>query len=234
VRGAALGTNEPWYANAGARLVWDNAWLGSGGVWDRANDTSPPIFPTASIHVITDPDSWSHVPMVRWLSPIAGDVDVVGDLIVDWSGQGGADSSLDVDVVVAHYRAKEGTYLPLIAQVVNKPPAGSATGEVVVIPVELLNLGAAAGDSIIVTLRAHNVVSGRWVSLNDVHFSIVPSTATATVTVTVDPNRAPLAGLELPVGGRALRFDGIDDGASFAGTARKRACSSNSGLARTR
>lgn len=221
VRGDDLAGAEPWYSNAGARLIWDNAWFGGPGAWNRANDTSPPIFPTAPIHANNDSDSWNHIPVVRWLSPIAGDLDILGKLRVGWSGAGGADSLLDVDVIVAHYDATTGAHQPLLARTVSKPPLESATGEVVEIPVELLNIAVEMGDSIVVSLRAHNVVSGRWIGLTDTFLTIVPSgaTATATVTVTVDPNRAPVAGILGPVAGRALRFDGIDDGASFAGTA---------------
>jgi len=212
VQGGALTEGSPWFTVAGQKMVWDGNWFGGGAsLWARGDDANPPIGQTALTHNISDGSLWPYIPLVRWLNPLGTQtVDVVGELEVNWSGSSGVGSPVTVDVVVAHRARATGLVTALYTGTVDKPTPGDTIGDVVLLPVDVRNVVVAAGDELIVTHRARNAVSPRWINLFD-RLTVMPSSATryATVTITIGANSTPVVAAT-PVTS-SLRFDGADD-----------------------
>ncbi|MFM1943956.1 MAG: hypothetical protein RI897_2938 [Verrucomicrobiota bacterium] len=208
VQGGALDEANPWFTQHGARMVWDNSWFGGTALWARGNDLSPLVSSTGSTHVLSSAELWNHIPVIRWIAPVElGSVDVVGRLRIRWSGSGGVGSPVDVDVVVALLDLSAGTVTPLLSTTVSKPTAGDSIGDEVLLNVDLRNVLASQGDEVIVTHRARQAKSSRWIDLID-DLTILPSGIAryGDVTLDVRVNTPPVAlGDQV---GSALHFDG--------------------------
>ena len=52
VQGGALGSDNPWFEEPGAKMVWDSAWFEGAGRWARGDDFNPQARPesAAAIH----------------------------------------------------------------------------------------------------------------------------------------------------------------------------------------
>jgi hypothetical protein len=208
VQGDGLGGANPWWRNAGTRMVWDPAWFGTTGLWALGNDVNPPLSANALTHNI-DGSVYANIPLVRWLSPLAtGTVDILGELEVGWSGNGGVGSAVDHEVVLALRDATTGELTPLVAEVLSKPTPGDSVGDAVILSIDLREVPLTLGGELIVTHRAVNAVSGRWMNLFD-RLTIVPSAPTryATVTLEIEANNTPVVSRAAG----ALGLDGVDD-----------------------
>jgi len=184
--GGGLGSQNPWYAQPGQLMTWDSAWYATGwGVWSNGDDLNPPILPSRLVHNV-HPSVYDSIPVVRWLFPYASTqgVDITGTLTVNWNGVNGLGRPVNDEVVIARQSALDSTITVLYSTTVSKPNPFPSVGDSVFLPISLLQVSMAQGDSLIFTHRGQNSVGplGAWVNLYDnVTISTVPTPGAAGV-----------------------------------------------------
>lgn len=182
--GGSLSSEDPWYVNAGTKLVWDSVWHDSDdGVWARGNNDSPPIYASAVLHHNLGKFD-AAVPVVRWNNP-AGDgalVNLSGTFTMEWDSGNDKAFDNDVDFVIALADASAGTVLPLFAETFSKPTEGISATESIAFGVDLENIALDDGDSLLITHRADTVQHWGWISVfDDYDITFVPTPATASL-----------------------------------------------------
>jgi hypothetical protein len=181
-QGGGLGSANPWYAQTGNLMTWDSGWYSTGwGVWSKGDDLNPPILPGRLVHNV-HPTTWADIPMVQFLNPYAAptNFDITGTLTVNWNGVNGLGRPVNVDVVIAKHIAATNTTTLLYSNTVSKPNPFPSVGDSVFLPVSLLQVSLAAGDSLIISQRGQNSVGplGAWVNLyDDLNLSTIPTPA---------------------------------------------------------
>ncbi len=202
-RGGSIVDPTPWYDQRGALMIWDTDFAGFSARWARSDNRNPIVFATGSRVTFGSPG----LALIRWISPYdAFSVDIVGELLTEWDNGSGP---VDVDVVIALYDQSAGTTQDLLVATLSKPTADTSN-EFASTPVDLRGVSVDKGDEIIITQRERDDVAGFRLLFDD-GIVILPSSATntATVTVSVQSNTAPVT--TAPPPDNALRFDGSDD-----------------------
>ncbi len=183
--GDGLGGASPWYEGATQLQVWDNSWYGGGGVWARGDNVNPYVNQGSLLHNINPASNWVHIPLVRWLNPIAQGywIDITGSLTENWRGPGGQAANIDFEVVIAHLDAETGLYTVLFGDLFEKPTDDTSL-ESLTKAVSISGVYLTAGDQILISHRG--LTSGSaWPSLNDnLEFELtefIPEPATMTL-----------------------------------------------------
>lgn len=114
VTGGGLGSLNPWYAQPGNLMVWDNEWWPAHfGVWARGyagvgddNNLNPPVTQYGMAHDISSTyGSWGYVPIVKWINPV-GDgaiLNIFGNADLIWEGtNGGPDLNFEISIARHH------------------------------------------------------------------------------------------------------------------------------------
>lgn len=68
VQGGPFGSANPWYAQPGTLMVWDDSWFGGGGVWAWRPEWSPA---TTADYLPHNLDNWSGLPVPTWFTNMA-------------------------------------------------------------------------------------------------------------------------------------------------------------------
>jgi hypothetical protein len=169
VRGGALDSADPWYAQPTTPMTWDSHWWASGhGVWSLGDNVNPPISADRLVHNL-GAKNHENMPLVRWTNP-AGDgalVDVAGSLRILWTGSDFIGAPTDVDVAIGLYDASTGATGLLFSTTASKPSDGLSVGDFIDLAVEISSIAMDAGDSIIVSARGHDILPGHWIALHD-------------------------------------------------------------------
>lgn len=179
--GGALGSDYPWYDGPTQVMTWDDVWWESGrGAWSLGDNRNPPVFGNFLTHN-TGPANFGSIPLVRWQNP-AGDgavLDMAGTLRVLWTGEDFVGAPTEVDVIIAMFDASAQATSLLLATTVSKAHESLSAGDWAEVPVTIQDLALDAGDSILISARAHDVMAGHWIDLHDDEMSmtLVPAPA---------------------------------------------------------
>ncbi|MBL9175134.1 MAG: carboxypeptidase regulatory-like domain-containing protein [Verrucomicrobiales bacterium] len=209
--GGGLADSVPWYQQSGGLQLWDNDWYGSGGYWAMQDNLGAVAWSQGISHNLTGGAWFESIPMVSWISPLSGPVDILGELLVTWSSGGVATETYPVDVAIAIRRRSDGGVTALMTNTVVKPTPALSSQESVQFPVALTNVPVSVGDEIRITLRGRAPSSPAMaVNLTD-RLEVLPSAPgrRATVTLNVGANATPVAQAHTPTA--ALHFDGVRD-----------------------
>jgi len=181
--GDPLGGANPWYQDDTTIQVWDNSWYGGGGVWARGDNVNPPMGQDSITMNVSNTGLRGTAPLVRWINPVhAGvELEITGELTVNWRGGGGQSGNVDFDVVIAHVDKQNGTTSVLFGETFEKPH-DDTTWESLSMPVDLLADGIGEGDEIIISAWGLGTSSSTWPNLaDDLSFeltAVVPEPAT--------------------------------------------------------
>ncbi len=167
VNGGPLGSINAWYAQPGTKMTWDSAWFATGaGAWAKGDNVNPVVQNTKVTHNMT-PAYFGDIPVVRWLNPLGNGnlVDITGSLEIKWAGTTNLTSVPNVDVALAKYDASTNLTTLLYSTTALKPTPGGAP-ETVTVPVSLQAMFD-AGDSLVISHRAHASASAGWIATTD-------------------------------------------------------------------
>lgn len=184
-KGGGLGSSDPWYAQPTVAMTWDSAWWDSGhGAWSLGDDVNPPISADRMTHNLGVLNH-GNMPLVRWTNPV-GDgalVKIGGSLITMWTGDGFVGAPTDVDLVIGLFDASESSVSIIYQATLSKPLAFLSVGDSVESVLDLAPVALDSGDSVLVTLRAQDVLPGRWVALHDsgLTLTLVPGPGSAAI-----------------------------------------------------
>jgi len=116
VTGGGLSSSNPWYAQTGTLMVWDDSWYPPYtpyGAWARgyAGPTADPIDPPVNQWGMAHSISKTHfsadfVPIVKWVNPVDSVtiLNIEGMPDIAWEGTGGG-PDLNVEVAIGlHHR----------------------------------------------------------------------------------------------------------------------------------
>lgn len=176
--GDEAGSDNPWYANHGELMTWDEQWFnGERSAWTRGDNLNPPVFNDRMVHNIRSAD-YDYMPVVNWLNPVgdAAMVDLSGSLTVMWSGGGGVGSPVDVDVAIAYNDVSEGTSNIVMHNRVSKPNPGDTIGDISIVDVDVMGILLDEGDFLTISHRAVDDLGNRWIPMfDDVTITLVPA-----------------------------------------------------------
>jgi hypothetical protein len=165
--GDGLDSPASWYLNPTTKMLPDKDWYGSGNLrWARGDNQAPESDRWAICHNLSEA-YYPGIPVLRWKNCTDGieEICIDGELDVKWTGSGGVGSPVDIDVVIAHVGAGDGTTTPLLLTTVSKPTNNEGL-EVLTIPVSLQTT-VSPGDQILISHRGRNSIPNRWIRLVD-------------------------------------------------------------------
>ncbi|MFO1460689.1 MAG: LamG-like jellyroll fold domain-containing protein [Verrucomicrobiota bacterium] len=218
LQGGGFGDPAPWYRQNGGLLLWDSDWYGGGGYWAMQDNLGAIVWGQGLSHNLTGGSWFESIPAVSWISPVSGNVDVLGELELLWSSGGNSAETYPVDIALVVRRRSDGEFIPILTNTVVKPTPSLNTQESVRLPVGITNLSLTVGDEVRVTLRGRAPFAPMSLNLNDrLEFVLSAPKRSAVVTLDVGANAVPVAQAHTPTS--ALRFAGNRDYLMLGGPA---------------
>ncbi len=168
--GGGLGSANPWYLEPATKCVWDDSWFGQAGGWVVSDDFGVNINQFGGIDSYGTSGVWfQYKPIVRWINTTGQpfSLSISGTLRIGWRSSSGSAGPMPTDVVIAH-KQSAGAANVLFGSTVDKPSSSTAE-EFIDLPVSIPDFSIAAGDEIIVSIRASSMSSapGRFISFAD-------------------------------------------------------------------
>ena len=210
VIGGGFNDAAPWYRQSGGLLLWDSDWYGVGGYWAMQDNLGAVVWKQGLSHNLTGGSWFESIPAVSWISPVSGNIDVLGELELLWSSGGNAAETYPVDIALVVRRRSDGEFVPIFTNTVFKPTPSLSAPESIRIPVGITNLNLAVGDEVRVTHRGRASFAPMYLNLNDrLEFVLSAPKRSSEVTLNVGANAVPVAQAHTPTS--ALRFAGNRD-----------------------